>query len=71
MGNGPNNGKVLQALEQFSRPSFLMGPETGVDPCYGDRTAGQQVTLLQEFLEELISIPLAINTSIMTLVSSR
>jgi len=43
-GNRPNNRKVLQALEQLSRPSFLMGPEAGVDPRYVDRTAGEQVT---------------------------
>ena len=59
-GNGPNNRKVLQALEQFSRPSFLMGPETGVDLRYVDRTAGEQVALLQEFFEEPVSVPLAV-----------
>jgi len=61
-GNWPYNRKVLQALEQFSRPSFLMGSETGIDFCHVDRTAGQQVTLLQKFFEDLVPVMLAVQS---------
>jgi len=52
----------LQALEQLSRPSFLRGPEAGVDLRYVDRTAGEQVALLQEFFEKPVPVPLAIQS---------
>ena len=61
-GNWKGNGKVLQALKQLPRPRILMGAETRVDFGHVDRTAGQQVTLLQKFFEELCPVLLAIQS---------
>jgi len=61
-GNWPANREVLQALQQLPSPSFLMGSETSVDFGHADRTAGQQVTLLQKFFEEQVPVMLAVQS---------
>jgi hypothetical protein len=70
-GHRPTDGKVLQALQQFPRPRLLLGAEAGINLCHVDRTAGQQVTLLQKFLEGQSRFFFPFKASIMTLVSRR
>jgi hypothetical protein len=51
----------LQALEQVQGSGFLVGTQTGVDFGDVDRTACQEMPLVQEFLQQLTPIPLAVD----------
>ena len=51
----------MQAFEQIQRSGFLVRAQTGVYFRDVDRTAGQEVPLLQEFFEQFIPFPFAVD----------